>query len=156
MGFLEKFKAVRKLSGGVFLATLAVALLLSLSTLGLLTVNQTIISTGTVTTVNVGVFSDSSCTQPLTSLSWGSISSGASVSRTIYVKNTGNAPITISMSTNSWVPASVSTYLTVTWNKEGASLAVNQVTSADLTLTVSPSINGITGFTVNIVITGTG
>ena len=56
-------------------------------------------TSGLVVGVNVGVFADSACTQNLTSVSWGSVDPGESVGRTVYVKNTGNAPITLSMAT---------------------------------------------------------
>jgi hypothetical protein len=113
-------------------------------------------SSGTILTVNVGVYSDSACTQPLTSISWGTISPGSTITRTIYVKNTGTAQITLSMTTNSWNPTSANGPLTLTWDKEGATLTANQVATATLTLTVSSSISGITTFSVNIVIAGTG
>jgi hypothetical protein len=44
--------------------------------------------------VNVGVYSDAACTLNLTSIDWGNVYPRGSVSRTIYVKNTGNVPMT--------------------------------------------------------------
>jgi hypothetical protein len=64
-----KFKSMRELSTHVFLAFLAVAILLSLTTLGLLTMSQTITSSGTITSINVAVFSDSACTTPVNTVS---------------------------------------------------------------------------------------
>ncbi|MCW4044355.1 MAG: hypothetical protein NWE94_02410 [Candidatus Bathyarchaeota archaeon] len=133
-----------------------VGLILTVTTAGLLSVSQTVSSTGTVTAVNVGVYSDSQCTQTLTNINWGTISPGNSVTYTIYVKNTGNTPITLSMTKTGWNPANADGPITVTWNKEGTSLSAGQSTAATLTLTVSSGISGITTFSVNIVITGTG
>jgi archaellum component FlaG (FlaF/FlaG flagellin family) len=78
------------------------------------------------------------------------------VSRTIYVKNTGNVPITLSMTTTAWNPAGAAGQITVMWDKESASLNPGQSTSATLTLSVSPSISGVTSFSVNVVVTGSG
>ena len=58
-------------------------------TLAVLNVQRAIPSSGLVVAVNVGVYSDAACTLELTSIDWGSVYPGGSVSRTIYVKNTG-------------------------------------------------------------------
>ena len=71
-------------------------------TLAILNVQRSIPSSGMVVAVNVGVYSDSACTLNLTSIDWGNVYPGGSVPRTIYVKNTGNAPITLSMTTALW------------------------------------------------------
>jgi hypothetical protein len=147
---------MRKISTGAILAIMAVGLVLTVTTAGLLSVSQTVSSTGSITTVNVGVYSDSGCTQTLTSIDWGTISPGNTVTRTIYVKNTGNTQITLSMTTNGWSPTSANGPITLTWNREGTTLTVGQSTAATFTLTVSSSISGITSFSVNIVVTGTG
>ena len=147
---------MRRISTGAILAIVAVGLVLTVTTAGLLSVSQSVSSTGTVTAVNVGVFSDSSCTVVLTSVDWGSVAPGNSVTKTIYVKNTGNVLITLSMTKTSWVPASADGPITLTWNRESTTLTAGQYTAATLTLSVSSSISGITSFSVNIVITGTG
>ena len=159
--------AMRKISTGAILAIVVVGLVLAVTTAGLLSVSQTVPSTGTVTvptptptptpitTVDVGVYSDSACNLPLTSIDWGTISPGGSVTRTIYVKNTGNTQITLSMTKTNWNPPNADGLITITWDKESTILTTNAVATATLTLSVSPSISGITTFSVNIVITGT-
>ena len=151
-----KLKSMRELSTHFFIAFLAVALMLSLTTLGLLTMSQTLTSSGSITSINVAIFSDSNCTTPVNTLSWGIISPGTSASRTVYVKNTGNSQLTLNMRTDGWVPAGANNSISVTWNKENAQLNADQSTAANLTLTVSPSISGILNFSVNIIITGSG
>ena len=146
----------QKLSMGALIAITAVAIFLTVTTAGLLSVNQAIPSSGTVTAVNVGVYSDSACTQNLTSINWGAISPNSSATRTIYVKNTGNTPITLSMTKTNWNPASANGPITLTWNRESTALTAGQVSTATLTLSVSQSISGITNFDVDVVITGTG
>jgi hypothetical protein len=156
--FLIRLSFFRKLTKRVILAIVALAVILSFSTVGLLTVTQTISSNGTVTVtaVNIGVYSDSQCTQTLSSISWGSILAGHSASQTIYIKNTGNTPVTLSLTTNNWSPTGANGPITISWTKEGNSLGSGQILSADLTLAVSSTISGISNFSVNIVITGSG
>jgi hypothetical protein len=145
-----------KISLGATLAIVSTALFLTVCTTGLLTANQAVNSTGTITAVNVGVYSNSACTQNLTSINWGTISPGDSVTRTIYVKNTGNTRITLAMTKTNWNPSTANGPITVAWNAENQSLDPGNVATATLTLSVSSSISGITNFSVDIVITGTG
>ena len=125
-------------------------------TFAFLTSQRAIPSTGMVLAVNVGVFSDVGCTLNLTSIDWGSVYPGESVSRTVYVKNTGNAPITLSMGTSAWNPSVAEGQLTVAWNKENVSLIAGESTAAVLALAVSPSVHDVASFSVNVVITGSG
>jgi len=145
----------RKISAGVIIAMAATGLFMTLLTTGLLMSSQTLQSNGTVTAVNVGVYSDSGCTQNCTSINWGSIAPGNSTTRTIYVKNIGTIPMTLSMTTGSWVPPNANTYISLSWNREGTVLTANQSISATLTLSASSSAGNITSFSFNTIITGT-
>ena len=148
---------IQRLSPGAIIAIVAIAgLFLTLTTAGLISINQSLPSTGTVSTVNVGVYSDSSCTQQLTSISWGSVAPGSSAARTVYVKNTGTNQITLTMTKANWNPISANGPITITWDKESTTLTANQIATATLTLSVSSSISLITTFNVDVVITGTG
>jgi hypothetical protein len=145
--------SMQKVSIGAFVVV-AVVLLMS-SALALLTSNRSIPNSGEITAINVGVYSDSACTTSLTSWNWSTLDPGSSTLKTMYVKNNGTVPMTLNMTTNTWT-SGASTYITVAWNREG--YVVNDGTSvqANVTLTVSPSITGITTFSFNLVITGTG
>jgi hypothetical protein len=147
--------AMRKISTGAIIAIAATGIFLTLLTSGLLISSQTVPSNGTITAVNVGVYSDSGCTQNCTSIDWGTIAPGNSTTRTIYVKNTGTIPVTLSMTMGSWVPSNASSYLTLSWNRGGTVLIANQSISAVLTLSASSSAGNITSFSFNIIITGT-
>ena len=145
----------RRISVGALIAVVATGLFLTLLTSGLLMSSQTVQSGGTVNSVNVGVYSDSGCTQNCTTLDWGAITPGNSVTRTVYVKNTGTLPVTLSMTTGNWVPSNANTYLTLTWNQGGVVLAAGNSVTAILTLTASSSAGNLTSFSFNIIITGT-
>ena len=144
-----------KRSAIAIIASTVALTILTMTATGLLSINKTISSTGAVTAINVGVYSDSACTSELTSIDWGTISPGNSENRTIYLKNTGNAQITLSMTSTNWNPASAGGPITLTWNRDNAILNTDQVAMATLTLSLSDSINGINNFSFDIVITGT-
>ena len=147
--------SMRKISVGATIAIAVTGLFLTMVTAGVLVSSQTVTSGGTITAVNVGVYTDSACTVNCTSIDWGTLSPGNSTTRTIYVKNTGTAPVTLSMTTTNWVPTNANTYLTLTWNRANYALAAGTSVSATLTLTASASAGAITTFSFNIVITGT-
>jgi hypothetical protein len=146
---------MRKLSTGTVIAVALTGLFLTMITAGVLVASQTVQSGGTITAINVGVYSDSGCTQNCTSIDWGTLAPTNSTTRTIYVKNTGTIPVTLSMTTLSWVPSNANTYLALTWNRQNYALAAGSSVSATLTLTASASAGNITTFSFDIVITGT-
>jgi len=141
---------------GLTAVVVAIGLFVTLLTSGALISSKTIASSGIIATANLGVYSDSACTQSLTSINWGAVSPGGSVARIVYVKNIGTTQVTLSLTGENWNPASVNGALTLTWNRDGTALDANQVATATLTLSASSSISGITTFNVDIVITGTG
>jgi len=149
--------AIRKISAGTIIAIAATSLFLTLLTSGLLLSSQTVPSKGTVlSTVKVGVYSDAACTQNCTAIDWGALNPGSSTTKAVYVKNNGTLPITLSMSADGWNPTEASNEMTLSWDKSGATLNASQWVAANLTLTVSPSINSsITNFSFNITIMGT-
>jgi hypothetical protein len=145
---------LRKLSLGLTIAIVATGLFITLVATGTLTSSQTVMSAGTITSVNVGVYSDAGCTQNCTSLDWGILSPSNSTTRTIYVKNTGTIPVTLGMTTTSWAPSNANTYLMAIWNQEGHVLAAGISVSVTLTLTASANAGSLTTFSFNTIITG--
>jgi archaellum component FlaG (FlaF/FlaG flagellin family) len=79
--------------------------LLAVTVYGALSSGKTVSSSGKIVTVNLGVFSNSGCTQTASSIDWGNLQAGATKTFTVWVKNTGNSNITLSMATTSWSPS---------------------------------------------------
>ena len=144
-----------KVSLGATIAIAVTGLFLTMLTAGALVSSQTVPSGGTITAVNVGVYTNSACTNNCTSIDWGTLSPGGSTTKTIYVKNTGTIPVTLSMATANWSPSNANNYLTITWNRANYALASGSSVSATLTLTASSSAGAITNFSFDIIITGT-
>lgn len=143
------------MSIGIVVALAATGLFLTATTIGLLSVSQVVPFDGTITTLNVGVFIDQQCTQNATSMSWGGVYAGESQTMTIYVKNTGDSPLTLSMNILDWEPSYASSVLSMTWNRENTVIDSGQVTQATLTLSVSSNPGALSSFNYNMLITGT-
>ena len=153
--------ALHKLGITAIMGVVAIGLILTVAAAGVLSSSQTVRTAGTLTTVqtsvNIGVYSNSACSQNATFVDWGSLRPGDATAKTVWVKNAGTANATLSMLTSDWSPTTAEQSISFTWNQEDRVLAPNQVVQATLTLTVSTSISSsITSFSFNIQITGTG
>jgi hypothetical protein len=60
----------------------------------------------------------------------------------------------LNMTYSGWNPVEAGTYLSLTWDREGVIVAVDEVVSAVLTLHVSDIIAGITSYSFDITIAG--
>jgi hypothetical protein len=137
---------------------LALGLFLSMLTASaLLFSKQTILTSGRIVSVNVGVYQNSGCTLTATAIDWGNLNAGDNKTVSVWVKNTGTSTVTLSMNTGSWVPSNATSMLSLVWNQEKKTLTPNQVVQANLTLSVSPAVdNSIGSFSFSIVISGAG
>ncbi|MGD0643880.1 MAG: hypothetical protein ABSA75_03135 [Candidatus Bathyarchaeia archaeon] len=147
--------AFKKLGSGTLIAITITSVLLVAVTAGLLTITQNVPANGTITAINLGVYSDTGCTVPLTAISFGMVTPGTQATQTVYLKNTGNIAENLTMTVNSWNPANAGTYLTLSWSPTSSTLAAGATTAATLTLAASSSAGALSTFSVNIAFTGT-
>jgi hypothetical protein len=113
-------------------------------------------SVGTVKAVGVSVYWDSGCSQAVSSIDWGLADPGSVKNVTVYVKNEGNAPITLSLQTSNWNPAEAADYISLSWDYNGQTIDLHQVIGVTLSLSISSIIEGITTFSFDIVVVGIG
>ena len=146
---------VTRASIGVIIAIAATGLVLSALTAGTLTANQSGKSSIITSDVDIGVYTDSTCTTNCTSVNWGNVTPTSSTEKTVWIKNTGTIPLTLSMEVTNWVPSDAGTSLALSWNREGYVLAGGNSTLSVFTLTVSENTDSLMDFSANIVITGT-
>jgi hypothetical protein len=142
----------------VIILTIAACVLVG-TTFAAITINQNLASSGTIQTgPNVGVYSNSACTLPITSLNWGTIQAGSSATVTIYIEDTGGSQMVPSITVSNWSPSTASSYITIAWTTLPPEIqpGVSGAIAVTLTLTVSSTITGITSFTNLITISGTG
>lgn len=140
----------------IIIAAVFLALISGITVSGLLTKSKILTSSGSVKSINVEVYFDSLCTQVANSLDWGTPGPGDIVNKTVYIKNSGTAPVKLSLMTSSWTPVEAANYITLVWGSEGATVGAGQVLPVVLTLTVFNTITGITEFSFNIIIEGSG
>jgi hypothetical protein len=119
------------------------------------TVKQNLSSSGAISVIGVEVYSNAACTNKVTSIAWGTLVPGTSVSKTIYVRNPGTTVETLSMTYGNWTPTTAASFFSLSWNCTNHSIASGGVVGAKLTLTVQSTITGVTDFGYSITIQGT-
>ena len=107
-----------------------------------------------VEVLGVEVYWDPECTSIVTEIEWGILEPLDVVARTVYLRNTGNAAVNLSMVTENWSPVEAETYITLTWDAEGTILDANTIQATIMNLSVSAEISGVSDFSFDIVITG--
>lgn len=130
-----------------FLAYVSVSLNLFSTTIG---------SRGAVKTMGIGVYWDSACSNPVSNIDWGIVDPGLQKNVTMYMRNEANVPASISLDTVNWDPPNASSYITLSWDYSGQLLEPNESIEVTFTLSISSSVQNITDFDFDIVITGVG
>jgi hypothetical protein len=128
----------------------------TLGTFALMQYSRKISNSATLKTVGINVFQNANLTTPVTSIAWGMLEPGQTKNSTVYLQSTSNVPITLSMYTANWNPANASEFLTLTWNYKGQVIAPSASLPATFSLAVNASISGITAFSFDIWIVGSG
>ena len=118
--------------------------------------SKTLSSTGSIqTSAEIGVYYDSGCNYPLTSLSWGTLEPGGSQAIVCHIKNEGNSALTLSMYPSGWDPTEAADYLTLNWNYNGNPISPDASVQVTFTLSVDENIEGISSFSFDVNIVGT-
>jgi len=118
--------------------------------------NRTMPSVGEVKAIGVGIYWDQSCTTEVSSIDWGILEPDSSKNVTVYIRNEGNSAANLTMNTSNWNPANASDYIDLSWDYQGQVINVNEVLEVKFTLIVSSEIQGISSFSFDIVIVGSG
>jgi hypothetical protein len=115
-------------------------------------------TSGTIITnnPNLKIFADAAVTKEISSVLWGNITPGGSADVTLWIKNTGNMPLTLTMTESNYTPATATNYLTLTWNQENTKIQPGAVVACDLHLKVTPVVADLTDFSFQITINGDG
>jgi hypothetical protein len=115
----------------------------------------TIHNVGRINAIGIGVYSDSTCTQSLTSINWGTRNPGEVAGVSAYVKNIQTVNLTMTLSTSNWNPSIASQYLALSWNYSGQVLTPNQVLHMQFQLSIASNVQGIASYSFDININAT-
>jgi hypothetical protein len=117
---------------------------------------ETISNVGSLKTIDIEAYWDANLTNRVNGINWGLLEPGGQKSFSIYLHNEGNSAVTLSESTSNWNPSAAATYLTLSWNYNGQTIEADKNLQVTLTLSVSANITGITNFSFDIIVVGTG
>lgn len=111
---------------------------------------------GRIKTIGVSAYADPDCTKLVSEIDWGTLPAGGLSQTTLYLKNTGNYPVNLTLSTENWDPSRAKQYMSLGWDYCGDSLAPGEVCAVILTLSVEPEVSGVTDFSFDITIRAAG
>ena len=143
----------------VTIATVALILLSAFmisQVISAIQLSSTISNVGTLKlSADMGLYWDSGFTNAVTALNWESMLPGTTKSYSIYIRNEGSLPLTLSMSTSNWSPSSASNYLNLNWKYvDGQTIGAGKSGQVTLTLAVSRSVTGISSFNFDLTAEG--
>jgi len=118
-----------------------------------LMMTDTISNVSAVEADGVGIYWDSSCSDKVSSIDWGALAPASAENIVVYIRNEIEDPACFVLSTDNWNPPEASQCLSLSWNYSGHRVSPQETLQTMLTLSVSPSIEGISTFSLHITIT---
>jgi hypothetical protein len=113
-------------------------------------------STAAVVAVGLSVWRDEACTVPVSSIDWGVLAPDESKNLVLILRSESNVPVTLSMNASGWNPPQAANYIQLSWNYNGVQLQPQTIIPVTFTLTVNPSVSGISSFSFEIVLVASG
>lgn len=111
---------------------------------------------GAVKIVDAGVYWDVNCTRLVQFIDWGKLEPASAKNVSVYIRNEGNEPATLFLTTENWNPPNASNFITLSWDYDGQMLSPFLVVQLTLTLSVSSAIEEIENFNFDIIISASG
>ena len=103
-------------------------------------------------TIEIDIYRDAACTKLINSINWGDVEVGGSVDKVIYVKNSGDQGIYLSLLTQNWTPSEAADDMQLLWDYDDSRINPDEEMKITLTLAASSNIQGIDIFTFDIVL----
>ena len=114
-----------------------------------------VVNGGSVEGLGAGIYWDQACTNRTLSFNWGPIGASSNNTLTVYIKNERNSAVSLWLRTSNWTPSASANFMSLNWNYSGQVLNADQVIPLELTLTVYPTLSGVTVFSFDTIITTT-
>jgi hypothetical protein len=156
----KKIKRVLKLKvekRNAAIAILTLVVIVLSATTAILAAQQTAYkmnATARVKTIGIKVAFDEAGAFPVTSIDFGEFNPGDSKTVMVYLLNTGNQQLALSVSANNYQPVEAANFVHLT-TEMASVLAGKGVTPANLTLTILSNVSGFEEFSLDITIVGT-
>ena len=115
--------------------------------------SKTVSNVGSITAIGVEIYWNQQATDKVSSIDWGTLEPSSNKSVTVYIKNEGDSPVTLSLSTSNWNPSNASDYISLKWDYQGQFITAEEIVQVTLTLSISASIDGIETFSFDITVT---
>jgi len=124
--------------------------------LTLLNSSSTLRASGRIKTVGVSVWNYHLGAEQVTEIDWGTLEPSETTTRMFYVRNDGNAPITLSIISQNWTPPNASLYIRFSTSYADTTIEPLTLHAVNFTLTVDAAIHDITTFSFDILVTASG
>ena len=105
--------------------------------------------------VGIETYWDSRCTERVSSIEWGSLEPGTDKTVTLFIKNKGKTPVTLSYYSSNWNPSEIMNYLSLMWDYTGQSIEFKEIVQVTFTLHISENVEPTENFSFDITITCT-
>jgi len=119
--------------------------------LGLLS-TRTVTSMCNLNGVDIEFYEDSACTQKISVLNWKIVKEDEKFIKTLYLKNSGEAPIILNMKVSENIPSDLKDLISMSWDMEGVSLPPGESTPAVFSFTLNKLIQGIEEIGYNVTV----
>jgi hypothetical protein len=95
---------------------------------------------------------NSKCTERVSSIDWGSLEPGTNKTLTLFIKNKGKNPVTLSYYSSNWNPPEITNYLSLTWDYTGHTIEFKETVQVTFTLHISENVEPTENFSFDITI----
>ena len=104
--------------------------------------------------LGIETYWDSKCTIRVSSIDWGALEPGTNKTVTLFIKNKGKTPVTLSYYVANCEPFEITNWLTLAWDYTGQSIKFKEVIQVVFDLYTSENADPMETFSFDIIIAG--
>ena len=109
---------------------------------------------GTIRSIGVEVYADAGLSQILSQIAWGTLDPGESASFSAWIKNTGSDAQRLVLWTENWIPTDAQNFIVLSWDYANSWIPAGDSLQVEFTLSVAPTIDGVSSFSFDIWVKG--
>jgi hypothetical protein len=104
--------------------------------------------------IEIDVFIDEACINPLSSFEWGEIEPGKESTKTIYLRNSGDVDVKLNLIGENWTPDESKDYMSLSWDYDGSEILSGEIREINVELSVSSDCPALDNFGFDLIIIG--